>query len=423
MTEDQNPPSFGDSTGRPQRAPRAISGFFDPRRLALVLRHIDAAPACSTPFLLRRLQDDVAWQLLHPLGPKGGLHVSGSGLHDLRQELLSMGWLADDSPRQKDAPTWLLSATGEEVLARHAESPERLARRWCIDSGRAENIVARLLDRLWRLAPSSQGQVLFAVSSTLPDPPSETQDLGPYLEQLGQRLLVSWIDLWCPEWPHVLPASTLTQVGFTPPMSRSWLLSWSRLRSMAARKSAVQRVLSFHLRSILFGDLLPTEDVEIWQRRMEWAGLSLLTTTHETGARHWFPVGSFGTKAHPAFQAVSELQQDGRPYAIFAPAWEGFRKTFCDTLVWAYQIEQTLAGTTHASLLAVRDHVCLRLRLGHFRFVSCLQQAFAESVRGLLPFHIMLEVDRSPRERQRQAMALPIVIDEAPRYIVSIHRR
>ncbi len=317
---------------------------------------------------------------------------------------------------------WMLSPKGEEILRGQALSPERLALRWCVDSNRGEGIVSRLLERLWLLSPSSQGQVIFAVPSTAEPPPADLMDLSEYLLRFYQRLWVPLVQLWCPRWNQVLPEPSLDTTALAQRSEERLASHWPRFSTEAQRRAAVQQQLNAQLRTFLFGDIAPPEAVETWQRRMDWAGLSL-RLSGETGGRIWFPVGVFRDKTHPAFQFIPGIASANRTYAVYAPEWSAIRASFADTLFLAYQIEQKLHSTTYVSLLVVRDQVCQQLRLGHFRFVDSLQQAFEESVAGSCPYHISLEVDRTPSELQRQARELPIEIDSAPRYIVAMQRR
>jgi len=421
--DEKNPPSGLSALSKSPKTASLPSGFSDPRRVHIILRLVDSIPGCSTALLLHHLRDDLEWQLQDPSRLPGRLQTSASGLERLRRELLHLGWLMEsEAPNSAEASLWWLSPAGENLVRDKTLTPESLSLRWCVDSNEVEDSISRLLERLWLLSPDSQGQVIFALPSVEEPPPADRANLGAYLIGLYTKWWVPLVQHWCPRWEQILPAKTLGVDALRQQSHDRLAARWPRLLTEAQRRTAVQEQLTGQLRAFLFGDILPPTAVETWQRRMDWAGLSLSSVFDGTG-RIWFPVGVFRNNASPAFQFVSGLVQGQQTYAVYAPAWPIIRTAFATTLGWAYFHEQKLHQGTYVSLHAVRDLVCQKLRLGHFRFVECLQQAFTESVTDSFPYHLSLEVDRTPSDRQRQARELPIEVDGAPRYIVAIQRR
>jgi hypothetical protein len=195
------------------------------------------------------------------------------------------------------------------------------------------------------------------------------------------------------------------------------------------RANRLQTRISEAFVEIMFGQIMSANDVEIWQERMDWAGLTH-TARDLPGVQGqvWFPVGAFRTKADDFTPLVGLVNnpgnQDALTFSRYTPSGADFEDSFMRTLYEGYrQVQHAQHGNEYVSLLTVRDWVCYRLRISHEVFENTLQSQFPRALRGEIPYSLALEVDVNPSERMRLGNARPVRIDKQPRYIIAMRSR
>lgn len=323
-----------------------------------------------------------------------------------------LGWV------QPEQTLWKLTDAGRKLAESEPSAhPVLFARHLCLaHEERNARVVSRLLARMWELNPERQGAV------PLPTPLTEgfprehallrswlTETWSSWLKSMSRSL--SGLPLSAPLESHVERLEHSLGAGWE---------GWSE--SQQRRRLAV--VMTNRLLHVLFGDIVLPRDWPAWQRRLDWAGFSLLARKIAgVAGRVWFPAGAFRAEGDASFVPFQALRQDTLCYHVHAPSGQEAEERFAELLYDCFQARQQLVKAEYVSLHAVRDHVCYLFRIGNDRFEALLQDTFLKALRGELPFSMALEVDISPAELRRLSSSLPIIIDHAPRYIIAMRRR
>lgn len=328
------------------------------------------------------------------------------------RELDMLGWVEPFDAH------WRLTEEGRAIVeARPLQDEARFALALCVrHEGRNQRVVTRLLRRMLALNPGADGLVVT-------QRPRVVEALVPSGNEVPRLRVL--IEDWWHRHVEAMPGMTPQ----TPPpevLSKVAALCGSRVASATA--FALQRrldeLLVDALNEALFGDLVGPRDLPTWQRRMDRAGIALRTRRlPDRPGGGWFPTGSFTQDARPEFVTVAGLIDGSETWAIRALSSPEADLPFARALYAAYSSLRASEEREYVSLLAARDLVCHRLRVGNPAFERTLQAVFPKAIRGDLPYAMALEVDLSPRDRQRLLGALEVVVDGAPRYILSMRRR
>jgi len=379
--------------------PRSIARESDPRVLAQVLETLDQYGPSTTR------------QLSAHLGERN-LKLEPDKARTIRREFQFLGWLKPETSR------WSLTAAGKALAdTRPTVQVDSFARQLALaNEQHNQQVVSQLLQRMWNLNPGGQGAVI------LPQPP-----LGDVPDSL--TILQSWLIQQLPRWSQGLQQQ---MAGFVEPEAfepvadaiiESLTVRWEQMRPHE-RRHRILELITERFVDLMFGHIMTPSDVEIWQSRLDWAGLTH-TARHLPGlAGHvWFPVGAFRSAGDDAFSPVGDLASQGLTFYHYTPTGPEFQDRFSNTLYEGYRQQQRQERVEYVSLLAVRDWVCYRLRISHAIFESTLQDIFPRALRGEMKFTMALEVDITPAERRRLGSARPVVIDNAPRYIIAMRAK
>jgi len=429
MAEHEIDKSGPDHLRRLLGGPTSFARQGDPRRLAEILEvllHAGPVTSAELEFILRERSGTVRTRIV----AQGSL-ADWVGAGRARPEFLHLGWIAPDKSR------WILTEEGAAVARTHpSASPSEFAKRLCVAGDRRlDRLISRLLTRLWQLNPHQQGAVILPQPS-IRDVPDDVHGFN------------GWVISACEKWhgdlrknsPGVLDVvEQRTALSGRPESAEKYLIrrslnlvtlissmwgeTWQGME-LGRRRTRLQRVITGELLDILFGDILAPGDFQVWQSRMDWAGLTLLARNlFRNRKRVWFPVGAFRDDAPDDFTAVPGLGTEGRTWFCYTPKGPDAERKLADALFEAYQERQRVEPSQYVSLPAVRDYVCYKLRIGNAYFESLLQQVFPRVLNGELPYAMALEVDVSAAERARLGNSLPIVIDGIPRFIMAMQRK
>jgi hypothetical protein len=386
----------------------------EPGQLAGILETLLQRGPMTTQDLLKALRERRWGHSLHTPTASAPFPEPrlGPEFDNVRREFELLGWT------MKEEPLWVLTEQGR-ALAQGEPTihPVSFTRALCLaHEARNKRVVSRLLARLWELHPERQGAV------PLPPPPLEGL---PY----GQPFPREWL---MQTWNDWLRSLATTMSGFFLPESLEGesaqfekLLGpmWSQWGKGQQRKR-VEAVMTDRLLHLLFGMIVTPRDVRVWQKRLDWAGLTLQARMIVGVTGHvWFPVGAFRSRSEADFISLPELEHNGLVYHIHTPSGQDAEQRFAELLYDCFRARQQRDRLEYVSLHAVRDHVCYLFRIGNDQFEVLLQRIFPRVLRGELPFSIALEVDVSPAERRRLRGSLPVVIDHIPRYIITMRRR
>jgi len=392
--------------GETLRQPSAPSGGSiaresDPRVLAQIIEVLEQHGPSTTRQLSARLSER-------------NVKLEPDKARTIQREFQFLGWLEPEASR------WSLTRDGKALANTHPMARvDAFARRLALaNEQHNQQVVSRLLQRMWDLNPSGQGAVI------LPQPP-----LGAVLDSLTtlRSLLVRQFPRWSQDLQQQM-AGFVEPETFEPIIEvivESLTSRWEEMRPHE-RRNRTLALITERFVELMFGHIMTASDVEIWQSRLDWAGLTH-TARHLPGlaGQVWFPVGAFRPTGDDAFTPVEGLTSRGLTFYRYTPTGTGFQARFGDTLLEGYREQQRQERVEYVSLLAVRDWVCYRLRISHAIFESTLQDVFPRALRGELGFTIALEVDITPieRERLRKSRARAVVIDSVPRYIIAMRAK
>lgn len=391
----------------------------DPRFLVEVLRVITRSDGITTAGLRAALLESPGMTLLAQATLRSTprlLQGESLRLERLRRELEIIKWLAPG----KD---WSIETELRTPLAEILHTPAQVARRLCIAHEQHNHrVTSRLLSRMWHLSPAQQGIIILprfdpARTGFADDLPS----LVTACWEAGLSTVKRYLD---PAPPPPTTGQIITRVQRA--VGRRWSAPSTPKTSMSSNllRNNIQNILTTALFDWLFGDLIPPEDGATWQRRLSWSGLTFSAgDLLDQADRTWFPVGAFRRKEGDDFAPIPELISDGLPYCCHVPVGPDAEARFAELLYKGYLLRQRVEQVGYVALAPVRDQVCYRLRIGNDTFQTLLNNVYARAARGDLPYGLALEVDITPTERRRQAGALPILIDQIPRYIISMRTR
>jgi len=356
-----------------------------------------------------------ALRLKIALKERGEIKLSSDDTADILREMTQIGWTESDANR-----VFRLSEEGQRLVRDGiVEQQEALARELVVANDRVKDrIASRILGRLWEINPNNQGAVIIP-KPTIPD------DLGS-----DKDAIVTWLAEHSAEW---LKGLSREMSGFPQELSPEKLASdvikvikenWEKLSSPERRKRLQQSLRDQFLHKV-FGSLdLLSRELQIWQSRLDWAGLTM-TARDLSGVAGavWFPVGGFRKELAEGFVKVDGLIYQSREYYVYSPSGEEFEEKFLNVLFEEYLRRQKEEGVEYVSLPVVRDRVCYRLRLGAWLFQSLLENLFPKCVRGEVIYGMAIEVDITPAERRRLEHTIPIVISGVPRYVLAMRKQ
>ena len=381
--------------------PQTIARVSDPNEFAGILQALDR----YGPLTTRQLADFLVDQRI-TLEPRKA--------DTIRHEFIFLDWIEADQAR------WALTERGKDLAALGGDAfVGEFARQLCLDSEiHNQHIVSRLLLRMERLSPDLQGAII------LPRP--EMDELPDSLDDVRKLLRAG-----LPRWSKALQQQVKNFAGLANSDAIADRIvadiqsRWSKAND-SERSNRLQERISEAFVELMFGQIMAANDVEIWQVRMDWAGLTH-TARDLPGVQGqvWFPVGAFREKTDDFTPLVGLVNFPGDANALtycrYTPAGADFEKQFMRILYEGYrQVQLAQHGNEYVSLLTVRDWVCYRLRISHEVFENTLQNQFPRALRGEIPYSLALEVDVMPSELMRLGNARPVSIDKQPRYIIAM---
>ncbi|NTV62690.1 MAG: hypothetical protein HGA65_04010 [Oscillochloris sp.] len=349
--------------------------------------------------------------------------TSRSLVEDLVRELRAVGWAEEITGRLNlgaDVPAGLLKPTSsaEELHLEVAVAHER----------RNGGVVSGLLNRLRALASHRQGAIVLPEPAL--NPPVGRDQLADY----ARRQVAEWAGKLRSEYPATAAYLDDQQLG---DHLATQFIDLAALPTAAQRANRATELIRDALAGALFGDLAaPRELIYTWVPRLAQAGL-LMWARQLFGVSGMaiFPVGKFRNPDDPVDStgvwqpgasyrriAVAAGEVALQAYALHTPDDEAGRERFVQVLVGEYQALRSQEQQPYVSLLACRDRVCYRLRVGNPIFERLLGRAVARGAARRIAYSIAIEPDQSWVERGSNALELPVMVD-GPRYLLAIEER
>ncbi len=166
----------------------------------------------------------------------------------------------------------------------------------------------------------------------------------------------------------------------------------------------------------------PMSTFDIWVYRANQLGIVHATESHpRIHGKLVFPTAVLadGVRSQD-FQKVFAYR-DGRHLYIHEPQGLKSQERFVDALVKAYSIIRRTCPTYFVNLAAIREIVCLHLKISAAAFEDELDRIHRLNIAGKLPVKISLEVDRLPEETSAMYLKQePVMVGGSYRNIIAI---
>ncbi len=330
----------------------------------------------------------------------------------IRREFEFLKWIEPEQSK------WTLTERGKDLASMAGAGHfSEFARQLCVDNDRYnQRVVSRLLQRMWQISPDLQGAII------IPKPAFE--NLPESLNELKKQLQVN-----LPKWSAALQKQVKNFGGiehvndFAENIVNGMSARWEKA-PLSEKVNRLQTLIGEVFFQAMLGEIISPNDVDIWQNRMDWAGLTHTARDLPGTQGHiWYPVGAFREQGDEFTAVPGLVNAENQTFHRFTPSGKRFAEQFMSTLFDGYRQTQKVTNVEYVSLLAVRDWVCYRLRISHEVFEQTLQTQFPLALRKEIPYSLALEVDISHSELTRLGNARPVVIDGSPRYIISMRSR
>jgi hypothetical protein len=337
--------------------------------------------------------------------------IPTSLVEELARELRSLGWV-----EQAAGELSLVAAVVPSVLLETSATAQQLHLELALAHERKTRAISKLLNRLLALAPQRQGALV------IPEPevnaPADVRQLPEFVQRLVGEL-VQKLGQDYPATRDLLDAERLAQDALSKLMD-----AWNT-QPPSKRNSRLAEVVRDGFAQAFFDPLAtPKELVFTWAPRLAQAGLWLWARRlYGTAGLTIFPVGAF-RPADSSFQPIPAAPGPAalQAYTLHDPQNADFIQKFASTLFEEVQALRGPEQREYVSLLAARDRVCYRLRVGNPVFERRLAEAVSMSVSRQIPYSISIEPDRTWQEQSSREMELPVIVN-GPRYIISMKER
>jgi hypothetical protein len=243
-----------------------------------------------------------------------------------------------------------------------------------------------MVDRLWRINPTGQGEVILPAPPSRWQPRSQPWEDAPWTDDLEAQTQLAASraraastsafpvadQMWLSEvrrfWEHLSSRQPRGRQDGEQPRRYS-----PRRRLAQAMRRATIRLLFDRVRlggedSDYCGSKSPfyLASFEVWCARLLALELLFYTDWHPSiEGQLLFPVALFrSASASRQFECLPEIEHpDERPLCLHQPEWSAWRDRFWQALVDVHRPISQRVRARYVSLLDVRDEVCRQLRL------------------------------------------------------------
>jgi DNA-binding HxlR family transcriptional regulator len=365
---------------------------------------------------------------------------SSRAVNDLARELEEFGWLQRENKLSKaQGALYTLTEDGEEVLRLDTRI---FNHRLAVRMQELFTIPGWFVDRLWKINPEGQGEVILPSPSKNWRPEPRPWEQKSWNRELERQALKSsrmansvspgsfpieeeiWVEVVRSAWDHL---GTWKRKS-----DRIRTFSTRRRLSLAMRRAAVELLFSSQPPGQSEPNIQTRSDkpplyprtFRIWCPRLADLEMVFYADKHpDVVGRLVFPTAVFRNDApRPPFQKLAGIE-DPKHHSLwlYQPQWEEQSEIFMKTLIETHRLISRRVGTLYVSLLDVRDEVCRRLRLSFRLFDKFLSSAFRMSIRSESSQSISIESDI--REDQLSGPGLvrrPVWIEEVPYSLIAI---
>ncbi len=352
-------------------------------------------------------------------------HLSDTGTENLIKELKSFGWIVADRPsfEKSEIGVYILTNEGIQVLKTYKRNKREFLNLLIQKMHKEYVIPGWFIDRLWKLNPAGQGQIII---------PAPLKNWNPIFRVWNNNL-------WDSELKNQVIESydTIIQLDSNsfPIKKEDWLNSvkeaWERMGSLKKRKdvdtpkftpkSRLALAMKEAAVNLLFGNSSPLLDKKdfgsnktplaprsymAWCPRLEELELIFYTDYNSSvPGRLIVPVSVFKPKRklvnNEFVDGINNLE--GESLALHRPSWISFRNIFTETLYRVYTNIFLKTKSLYVSIQNVRDEVCRQLRISASCFEELLSKAIDDSLHKKINMTISIETDvREDQRKQRE---------------------
>lgn len=351
-------------------------------------------------------------------------HLSDTGTENLIKELKSFGWIIADRPtfEKSEIGVYKLTNEGIQVLKTYKRNKRDFLNLLIQKMHMEYAIPGWFIDRLWRLNPNGQGQIIIPTPLKKWNPKSRNWSNNSWDNELRKQVVLSYDTI-----------ITLDRNSF--PINRDiWLNSvqeaWDRMSYLKKRndvdtpkfapKSRLTLAMKEAAIGLLFGNVLPLSEENdfgsnkaplaprsymAWCPRLEELELIFYTDYNPSiPGRLIVPVSVFKQNSklvdNEFINGITNLKGD--TLALHRPNWNSFRKLFTETLYRVYTNWFLKSKSLYVSIQNVRDEVCRQLRISSSCFEELLSKAIEDSLHREI--HMTISIETDVREDQRQQL-------------------
>ena len=356
-------------------------------------------------------------------------NISDTGIENLIRELKAFGWIYADRPgiiERSDLGMFKLTNEGKKVLEIYKYNKREFLNKLITKMHVEYVIPGWFIDRLWKLNPEGQGQVIIPTPLKSWNPKSKLLEDSKWNDEYAIQVLKSYDTI-----NRISPNSFCVD-------KNTWVNSvkeaWERLSSLKNKKEithqkfAPRNRLSISMKEaavgLIFNNKIFGSDKKdfnttktpiaprtymAWCPRLEELELIFYTDFNPLiPGRILFPVCVFKPfdTLVDGYEFIDKVKnQNGDYLALHRPKWEDFRKIFMVNLYTIYQGIYLRNKSLYVSIQNLRDEVCRQLRLSSSSFEDFLSRLIKESIDNKVS-SLTISIETDIREDQRQGYQL-----------------
>lgn len=352
-------------------------------------------------------------------------HHSDTGTENLIKELKAFGWIMAERPslEKSEHGLYMLTNEGVQVLKSYKRDKREFLNLLIQKMHKEYAIPGWFIDRLWRLNPEGQGQIIIPTPLKNWNPKSRDWNDHHWDNEFQEQVIKTY------------DAVVKIDANSFPVQKEQWVNevknAWDRMGNLKKRKDvdaqkfAPKSRLTLAMKEatvgLFFGNYSPTLDQNdfsgnktplaprtymAWCPRLEELELIFYTDYNSVvPGRLIVPVSVFKTKRrlveYEYVEGITNLV--GESLALHRPTWDRFRKLYTDTLYRVYTDRFLRSKSLYVSIQNVRDEVCRQLRISASCFEDLLAMAIEDSLHRKINMTISIETDvREDQRKQRE---------------------
>jgi hypothetical protein len=306
-----------------------------------------------------------------------------------------------------------------------------------------------IIDRLWKINPTGQGQVIIPAPIKSWNPSSYINKNYSWNSHLEEQVVLTFnkvnslitnsfpvdLNLWIywvkNEYERLGSVKTRTSKNLESDSRKKDRKSFAPRRRLATamRTSALQLLFSNEYNQVADyrynTPIMHERSYMAWCPRLESLELIYYSDYYkEIPGRLLFPLTIFRKNTDSNdFEINNQISApNGDNLHYYQPKWTNFKMEYIEVLYNVYQNLHNSLRILYVPLQDVRDEVCRILRISSLLFEKFLEEAFKESLIRKINFSIALETDiREDQRSGSQILRRPVYIQSIPHSLIAIN--